>query len=65
MDEFLENAAAMFVAFKLVKAGAGGGQQHDFTWAGGAGGGEDRFVQRYAGVNGDNAAQVRLDLGGG
>ena len=28
VHEFLENAAAVFVAFKLVEAGAGRGQQH-------------------------------------
>ena len=38
MDEFLENAAAMFVAFKLIKAGAGRSKQHYFAGVGGSGG---------------------------
>ena len=38
MDEFLENAAAVFVAFKLIEAGAGRGQQHDVAGMCGRGG---------------------------
>ncbi len=55
----------MFVAFELVEAGAGRGKQHDFAGMSGGGGGADGFVEGFAGVECDDAAQLRLDLGGG
>ena len=65
VDKFLEDAAAVLVAFKLVEAGAGGRQQDHFAGVRGSGGRADGVVQRFAGVEWDHAAQLRLDFGGG
>ena len=65
VHQLLEHAAAVLVAFELVEAGAGGRQQHNFAGMGGGGDGADGLVERFAGVDGDDAAQLRLDFGGG
>ena len=65
VDQFFEDAAAMFVAFELVEAGAGGGEQDDVAGMGGGGDGADGLVEGFAGVDRDDSAQLRLDFGGG
>src|ERR1035441_7601809 len=65
MDEFFENAAAMFVAFKLIKAGTGRCQQDNFTRMRCSRSGAHGLVQRFTGVYRDHAAQLRLNLVGG
>ena len=63
--QLLEDAAAVFVAFELVEAGAGGGEQDDVAGMGGGGDGADGLVEGFAGVDRDHAAELRLDFGGG
>ena len=65
VDEFLEDTAAMFVAFELVEAGAGGGEQDGVAGVSGGCDGADSLGEGLAGVDGDHAAQLRLDFGGG
>ena len=62
LQQALEDAAAVFVVFKLVEAGAGGGEQDHVARTRGGGGGADGFVERFAGVDGDDAAQLGLDF---
>ena len=55
----------MFVAFELVEAGAGGSEQDGVAGTGGGGDGADSLVEGFAGVDGDDTAELRLDFGGG
>ena len=64
-DEMLEGAAAMPGVFELVETGAGRSEENDFAGASGVGGGVDGFVEGFAGVKGDDAAEVGLDFGSG
>jgi hypothetical protein len=64
-DEFLEDAAAVLVALKLVEAGAGRSEEHYFSGARSRGRGIDGRREGFTGVHGDHTAELRLDFGRG
>src|ERR1700722_13476523 len=65
MDQILEDLAAMFVAFKLVEAGAGGRQQDGIAGLRVSMGEADGVVERFRMLERNRAVKLFGDLGGG
>src|ERR1039457_2851464 len=61
--KILEDSATLLVVFELVVAGAGRRQQYHVTRTRSSDSGAHCVFQRFAGVEGDDAAQLRLDFG--
>src|SRR5271170_3693959 len=64
LHELLEDAAAMLVILKLIKAGAGRRQQNHISGTRGFSGGLDSLLQRFAGDDRNDTADMRFDFGG-
>src|SRR3984885_13988984 len=65
MDQILEDLAAMFVAFKLVEAGAGGCQQDGVAGLRVRMGEAHGVVDRFDALQGNCAVELFSDLAGG
>ena len=65
VDDFLEDAASVFVALELVEAGAGGSEQDDVSGFRGGCGAANGVVEGFGVEDFGRALDVGFDLGGG